>query len=71
MSGADDQRVRHCEAQSLRSDQIEGEIELSGNSPILHRSTAAGIKCLALAGHSREDTDHFRNVFCLRHPIER
>ena len=26
---------------------------------------------IALAGHSREDTDDFRNVFCLRYPIER
>src|SRR5262245_10360077 len=28
-------------------------------------STAVCIKCLALAGHSRKDTDDFRNVFCL------
>jgi hypothetical protein len=26
---------------------------------------------LALAGNRREDTDDFRNVFCLRDPIDR
>ena len=31
----------------------------------------AGSVLTALGGNSREDTGDFRNVFCLRHPIDR
>src|SRR5262249_44911192 len=36
-----------------------------------HDPLGLGIDPIALAGYSREDTDDFRNVFCLRYPIKR
>ena len=55
------------------ADGPEPRRELPNSAPLRWSGQAprCASNCLELAGPSREDTDDFRNVFRLSHPIER